>query len=62
MEVDSEGRRLHYPFPAGIYDFISVKDRILGEYQIARSCHRSKKLFPTTTWLLKSLRLLWKNS
>ena len=29
-----EGRRLHYPFPAGIYDFISVKDRILGEYQM----------------------------
>ena len=29
-----EGRRLHYPFPAGMYDFISVKDRILGEYQM----------------------------
>lgn len=29
-----EGRRLNYPFPAGLYDFISVKDRILGEYQM----------------------------
>ena len=30
----AEGRRLNYPFPAGLYDFICVRDRILGEYQM----------------------------
>ena len=29
-----EGKRLLYPFPAGKYDFICVRDRILGEYQM----------------------------
>lgn len=29
-----EGRRLHYRFPAGIFDFISVHDKDLGEYQM----------------------------
>lgn len=29
-----EGRRLNYRFPAGIYDFISVRDKTLGEYQM----------------------------
>ncbi len=28
------GKKLHYEFPAGLYDFISVKDEILGEYQM----------------------------
>ncbi len=29
-----EGKKLHYQFPAGLYDFISVKDKILGEYKM----------------------------
>ncbi len=29
-----EGVKLHYEFPAGLYDFISVKDDILGEYKM----------------------------
>lgn len=28
------GKKLHYEFPAGLYDFISVHDNILGEYQM----------------------------
>ncbi|MCD8339782.1 MAG: [NiFe]-hydrogenase assembly chaperone HybE [Burkholderiales bacterium] len=29
-----EGKKLHYRFPAGLYDFISVKDDLLGEYKM----------------------------
>ncbi len=29
-----EGKKLHYRFPAGLYDFISVRDPILGEYKM----------------------------
>ncbi|HAW45468.1 MAG TPA: [NiFe]-hydrogenase assembly, chaperone, HybE [Sutterella sp.] len=29
-----EGQKVHYNFPAGCYDFISVKDDLLGEYQM----------------------------
>lgn len=29
-----EGKKLHYRFPAGLFDFISVHDNILGEFQM----------------------------
>ncbi|MBQ8829040.1 MAG: [Burkholderiaceae bacterium] len=29
-----KGKKLHYRFPAGIFDFISVHDQDLGEYQM----------------------------
>lgn len=29
-----EGQKLHYRFPAGLFDFISVKDALLGEYKM----------------------------
>lgn len=41
-----EGRKLHYNFPAGCYDFISVKDKLLGEYQM---CSLFSPLAPEIT-------------
>ena len=41
-----EGEKLHYAFPAGVYDFISVKDALLGEYQM---CSLFSPLAPEIT-------------